>query len=67
MTDLSEKARAHHAQCHRKDESERLLLALADENDRLRAELAATLEREDLAREERNTLDAMALNGGGND
>lgn len=44
MQTLSQQARAHHAQCHRKDESERLLLALADENDRLNHEMEATKE-----------------------
>lgn len=35
---LSDTARAHVAQCHRKDRSEELLLELAAENDELRDE-----------------------------
>ena len=39
---LSDQMRAHLAQCHREDETERLAALLAAENDRLRAEIAAT-------------------------
>lgn len=66
MTDLSQRVRAHLEQCPRHDQSEHLLAELVEAFDRLKAENAATAESEDLAREERNTLDAMALNGGGN-
>lgn len=60
MSDLCNRVRAHLDQCHRHDQSEQLLAELLADHDRLKAECAATAEREDLARWERNELDQLA-------
>ena len=62
MNSLSQQITDHLKQCDRIDDSELLLEMAREEIERLNAELAATLEREDLERSHRNAIE-KALSG----